>query len=653
MSARDLRFGLIGCGNLGAVHARCVSQVGGARFTAFADAVPAAAERLSAEHGGGYATDDIPRLLGDPDLDAVYICTHHDSHAPLAIAAARAGKHILIEKPLSLSVEECEAVAAAVEEAGVWLMPAFKMRYYPLLQKAREFIPEPQVIVGQMMDDRWRDDAWAQDPVRGGANVYSQGCHTTDVIRWMARSEPELLWAAGGAMTHPGHPRIDQCVASIRFASGTVASWIQGDAALGHMTSKFFLELFGGGRSVQLHDRFKAATFRRRAPVVGAGREGGGLPPGEPRVHRRAARRAGARARRHRRHPGDAHRAGRRPGDPHRRGAAPVSATRLIQYRTASGERRVGVVADRDRVDELAGVASTLDLAREADATGRALLDLVAGCDRAARVDYQALVDEHRLLPPIDHPDPAHLVISGTGLNHTGSAMARDAMHGGSGSGEDDDEGVTDSIRMFRLGARGGKPPAGTIGVAPEWFYKGDGSILIPPEHELPLPGFAGDGGEEAEAVAIYLIGRDGRPRRVGFALGNEFADHVIERQNYLYLAHSKLRACSIGPELLLGPLPDSVQGEVRVRRGGEVLWQAAFLTGEANMTHSLANMEHHLFKYDLFRRPGDVHCHFLGAPILSCAHGIEPQAGDRFEIESPLFARPLRNPSRREAKTT
>ena len=323
-----------------------------------------------------------------------------------------------------------------------------------------------------------------------------------------------------------------------------------------------------------------------------------------------------------------------------------MSATRLVQYVTISGERRVGVVADRDRIDELAGVASILDLAREADASGRGLLDLVAGCDRATPVDYQALVDERRLLPPIDHPDPAHLVISGTGLNHTGSAMARDAMHGGSGSGDDaDDEGVTDSIRMFRLGLRGGKPPAGTIGVAPEWFYKGDGSILVPPEHELPLPGFAGDGGEEAEAVAIYLIGRDGRPRRVGFALGNEYADHVIERQNYLYLAHSKLRACAIGPEMRLGPLPESVEGQVRVRRGGTVLWQAAFLTGEANMTHTLANMEHHLFKYDLFRRPGDLHCHFLGAPVLSCAHGVEPRTDDRFEIESPLFARPLRNP--------
>ncbi len=327
------------------------------------------------------------------------------------------------------------------------------------------------------------------------------------------------------------------------------------------------------------------------------------------------------------------------------------SAIRLLQYRAACGERRVGVAVDRDRVEEIAGVASTLELARDADAAGLALIDVVAGCRRAGLVDYQALVDERRLLPPIDHPDPAHLVVSGTGLNHTGSALARDAMHGGPGAGDDaedddaGDEGATDSIRMFRLGVRGGKPPAGRIGAAPEWFYKGDGGCIVAPERELPLPGFAGDGGEEAEAAAIYLIGRNGRPRRVGFALGNEFADHVIERQNYLYLAHSKLRACSIGPELLLGPLPESVAGEVRVRRGETVLWQAAFLTGEANMTHSLANLEHHLFKYDLFRRRGDVHCHFLGAPVLSCAHGIEPRPGDRFEIESPLFGRPLRNP--------
>jgi predicted dehydrogenase len=140
-------------------------------------------------------------------------------------------------------------------------MPAFKMRFYPLIQMAHEFIPEPQVIVGQMMDARWGDDSWAQDPIQGGANVHSQGCHTTDILRYFAGSEPVKVWAAGGMMTHPQHPCIDQCVASIQFANGHVASWIQGDAALGQFTSKFFFELFGNGRSVQLYDRLKKATF--------------------------------------------------------------------------------------------------------------------------------------------------------------------------------------------------------------------------------------------------------------------------------------------------------------------------------------------------------------------------------------------------------
>src|SRR5207249_1293849 len=96
-----------------------------------------------------------------------------------------------------------------------------------------------------------------------GANVHSQGCHTTDILRYFAGSEPQAIWAAGGTLTHPDHPCLDQCMASIRFANGHVASWIQGDAGLGEFTSKFFFELFGGdGKSVQLFDRLKKATFR-------------------------------------------------------------------------------------------------------------------------------------------------------------------------------------------------------------------------------------------------------------------------------------------------------------------------------------------------------------------------------------------------------
>lgn len=257
----NLKLGLIGCGALGRVHAKCVSTIDGAAFTAYADVVEDAAKKALDDFGGDYAATDPGRIFADDGVDAVYICTHHDSHAPLAIAAAKAGKHILAEKPLALSVERCEEVAEAVEKAGVRLMPAFKMRYYPLVRMAREFLPSPQVAVGQMMDVRWKDGYWAQDPVKGGGNVHSQGCHTTDILRYFAGSEPMRIWATGGAITHPGHPSIDQCVASIQFANGHVASWIQGDAGRGEFTSKFFFELFGDSRSVQLFDRLKGATF--------------------------------------------------------------------------------------------------------------------------------------------------------------------------------------------------------------------------------------------------------------------------------------------------------------------------------------------------------------------------------------------------------
>lgn len=256
-----LKFGLIGCGNLGKRHAECLREIPEAEFVAYADVHEPAAKAALDAYGGSYATSDVERLWGDEALDAVYVCTRHDSHAPLAIAAAEAGKHIFIEKPLALSIEDCERVAETVARTGVHLMPAFKMRYYPLVQEARRFVSEPQVLVGQMMDQRWPDDRWVQDPVQGGANVHSQGCHTTDILRYFAGSEPVAVWAAGGTMTHPGHPCIDQCVASIRFASGQVASWIQGDAGAAPFTSKFFFGLFADGKSVQLHDRLKQATF--------------------------------------------------------------------------------------------------------------------------------------------------------------------------------------------------------------------------------------------------------------------------------------------------------------------------------------------------------------------------------------------------------
>jgi len=203
----------------------------------------------------------------------------------------------------------------------------------------------------------------------------------------------------------------------------------------------------------------------------------------------------------------------------------------------------------------------------------------------------------------------------------------------------------SDSMRMFREGLERGKPAAGETGCQPEWFYKGNGAQLVAPGAALTMPAFAQDGGEEPELAGIYLIGPDGTPFRLGLCLANEFSDHITEKHNYLWLAHSKLRPAALGPELLVGPPPPDVRGTSRILRDGKLLWEKPFLSGEANMSHSLANLEHHHFKYDLFRRPGDVHVHFFGTATLSFGDGVRTRPGDIFEIEAAPFALPLRNP--------
>lgn len=317
---------------------------------------------------------------------------------------------------------------------------------------------------------------------------------------------------------------------------------------------------------------------------------------------------------------------------------------RLIQFETAQRERRVGVVRDGHTVSALGGVASMRELALAAIAGGRTLAAQadVQGVD--AQFDYAELLAELRVLAPLDHEDPAHLLVSGTGLTHLGSAATRDKMHQQAQQEQQDEAQLSDSMRMFRWGVAGGRPPAGTAGAQPEWFYKGDGAIVVRPGMPFPVPEFAEDAGEEPEIAGLYLIGANGLPYRLGYALGNEFSDHVTERKNYLYLAHSKLRYCSFGPELRCGALPRHVEGMSRLRREGQVIWEKPFLSGEANMCHSLENLEYHHFKYRQFLRPGDVHVHFFGTATLSFGDGVQTRQGDVFDISAGEFGAPLLN---------
>jgi hypothetical protein len=319
------------------------------------------------------------------------------------------------------------------------------------------------------------------------------------------------------------------------------------------------------------------------------------------------------------------------------------SMTRLVQLKRGD-VRRVALV-EEPHLHLLDGGSSIYELANSAISAGVKLSDLARHRVTGDRLDYDPVYrgeSEWRLLPAIDHPEePARCLVSGTGLTHLGSARNRQSMHAST------EAELTDSMKMFRWGIEGGRPAPGSIGTAPEWFYKGTGTSLRGHGEALQVPAYAGDGGEEAEIAGIYVIAADGQPRRVGMSIGNEFSDHVFEKTNYLNLAASKLRSCGLGPELFVDPDFESVPVEVKIERAGNLLWSKTFRSGENEMCHSLANIEHHHFKYEAHRRPGDVHVHFFGTDCLSFSDGMSLQDGDVMQVSIAGFGRPLRNPVR------
>jgi hypothetical protein len=320
--------------------------------------------------------------------------------------------------------------------------------------------------------------------------------------------------------------------------------------------------------------------------------------------------------------------------------------TRLVQLLDPQGQRRLASV-EGDQLRLLAHAASAYEAAEAAIRRTIPLSEVITtdpGSERLTYEEVHALRTAWRILPAFDHPsEPARCLVSGTGLTHLASAKNRQAMHTNAAD-------LTDSMRMYMWGEEGGKPAPGQIGIAPEWFYKGCGSILRGHGEELMIPPYAGDGGEEPEIAGAYIIDPDGNPRRLGFMTANEFSDHRTEKKNYLYLAPSKLRTCAVGPELVVTDSFRAVPGVVSIRRDSAVIWSKEITTGEANMCHSLVNIEHHHFKFEQHRRPGDAHVHFYGADAFSFGAGVELEDGDIMEVAFEGMGRPLQNTLRKAA---
>ncbi|MBL0174317.1 MAG: Gfo/Idh/MocA family oxidoreductase [Ignavibacteria bacterium] len=265
--ASPLSIGIIGCGSIGREHATCLAALEDARLSLFADSDRARAEEFLEDFGGDGATDDPARVFADPAVDAVYICTHHDSHVPLAIAAAEAGKHVFMEKPLALTVEDCRRIGATLDRTRVLFMTGFKLRFFPLVDRLRAFIPKPALQVAQICDDRWPDAFWGNDPVKGGGNVLSQGGHAMDLVCHFSAGEPVRIHAEGGNATHPGISIVDTLAVTISFSDGSVASLAISDSGASPTVSKFSFQAMDGERAAHLSDRLCVLRLAEGAAV--------------------------------------------------------------------------------------------------------------------------------------------------------------------------------------------------------------------------------------------------------------------------------------------------------------------------------------------------------------------------------------------------
>jgi len=257
----ELKAGVIGCGLMGDIHSECLKNIDGMKMKAFCDTNIKNAENLCKKYDGEYFTDDYLRLLKDDSLDAIYICTYHDTHTFLALKCCEYKKNVFIEKPLALNLEEIYKIGNEVDKTNIYFMVGLKARFYPLVKKAKELVKKPILTIGQLLDEKWDDTFWANHPTMGGGNVMSQGCHIMDLVYYMNESEPKTIFATGGNFNHPKLDIIDNIITNIEFDSGAIASVTIGDSGINPLVSKFSLQIFDGINSIHLFNRMKSGLF--------------------------------------------------------------------------------------------------------------------------------------------------------------------------------------------------------------------------------------------------------------------------------------------------------------------------------------------------------------------------------------------------------
>jgi UDP-N-acetyl-2-amino-2-deoxyglucuronate dehydrogenase len=227
-----LRTALVGCGKVGHIHAAALASLPESHFVAVCD--------QNTERAAGFAArfhvqafTNVHTLLRDARPQALLICTPHPLHAAPAIAAAEAGAHVLVEKPLAATLEDCDTMLAAAQRAGVRLGVISQRRFYEPVRRMKEAIDAGKIgrpILGIFEMFSWRDQAYYQsDPWRGrwdsegGGVLVNQSPHMLDLLQWFMGDIDEI----SGSWANLNHPYIeveDTALAMIRFKNGGLGS---------------------------------------------------------------------------------------------------------------------------------------------------------------------------------------------------------------------------------------------------------------------------------------------------------------------------------------------------------------------------------------------------------------------------------------------
>ena len=256
-SAGAPRLSVIGAGNYAGAVLIPAFKAAGARLTRIASAGGASSVHLGRKFGFAEATTDTAALLADPGTDAVVISTRHDNHADYVLRALAAGKHVFVEKPLALRLDELDRIEAAATAAPKQLlMVGFNRRFAPQVVKVKELLagaPGPKTFVMTVNAGAIPAQHWTQDPTVGGGRLVGEGCHFVDLLRFLADAKIESFQVARMAAA-----TADTASVTLRFADGSLGSVLylaNGSKAF----PKERLEVFAAGRVLQL-DNFRRLT---------------------------------------------------------------------------------------------------------------------------------------------------------------------------------------------------------------------------------------------------------------------------------------------------------------------------------------------------------------------------------------------------------